>query len=125
MEVFLLLFTAMTAGAALVMFFYPEVAFRPIDDDVAPGAVRQQRWFMLGLFFMMLSQSLSLAARMAEVPEAIGLTLMSVTMAAGVASMAWGFRGSRRLRQERLRLMRERHAAELRELTERHNQPAD
>lgn len=115
----------MTAGAALVMFFYPEVAFRPIDDDVPADGVRQQRWFMLGLFFMMLSQSLSLAARMAEVPEAIGLTLMSVTMATGIVSMAWGIRGSRRLKQERLRLMRERHAAELRELTAPHNQPAD
>jgi len=35
------------------------------------------------------------------------------------------FRGMRRLKQERLRLMRERHAAELQERAARHNQPVD
>lgn len=123
MDAFLVLLFGVVAGGCLVMFFHPQVGFRPIDDDVPLEALGRARWMFLGWSLMALGQAVVVAGGFANTPAELRLTSAIALLLTGFTAVAWSIRGLRRLKHERLRLMRERHAAELRELSARHDRP--
>ena len=126
MEAFLVLLFGCVAGGGLVLFFHPKAAFVPMDADVPPEAVGRARWMFLGFALMALGQGVLLAGNLASAPAGFRFAASTVLLLGGFAAMAWSFRGMRRMKQERLRMMRERHAAELRDLAAREtSRPTD
>lgn len=122
MEAFLVLLLGGVAGGSLLMFFHPKAAFVPMDADVPPEAVGRARWLFLGFALMALSQGVLLAGDLANMPDRFRFAATAVLLLAGFTAMAWSIRGLRRLKHERLRMMRERHSAELQELSARRDQ---
>jgi hypothetical protein len=119
LEAYLVLLFGVVAGGCLVLFLHPKAAFVPMDGDVPREAVGQERWMFLGLSLMALGQGVLVAGAFANPPARFRFAATAALFLAGVAAMAWSLRGMRRLKQERLRMMRERHAAELARLEAR------